>query len=148
MTIGTRLLLLVMAGVMLYAGPFLAAYSGQDWRVAPVFFLLFMLYMALMRPSLWPQNAAEVRDPAKWRIVVRIALTQAVLVYACMLAGWITGTFRFPLTGMHPGLPVGLSVLAIILGRAVWKPEGQTEELKELLDDTRRDQDSDKDDHR
>ncbi|MCB1368680.1 MAG: hypothetical protein KDK00_13005 [Rhodobacteraceae bacterium] len=143
MAIRTRLTLLILAGVMLYAGPFLAAWSGQNWRAVPVFALLFLLYMALMRPSLWPRNAAEARDPGKWRVVAGVAMTQAVLVYLCMLAGWLAATFRFPLTDMHPALPVGLSALAIALGRAVWMPEGQTEELKQLLEETRRHRDED-----
>lgn len=130
---------LLFAAALLYAGPLLAAMAGMAWRVAPVFVLIFLLYMALMRPGLWPQSRADWENPQKWTMILWLVLVQVGLVCLCfwlgrLIAGW-TGFVPLPNTS----LPFGLSIIGVGLGRAVWKPTAENPELDRLLDATTED---------
>lgn len=122
-----------LAAALLYLGPLLAGLAGQGWRVLPVFVLVFLLWLVVIRPQDWPAPAAWA-GPGPWLALMGRAVVQLVLVGLCLgtgrgLAGVAGLTADLPLA-----LPVGLSMAGVVLAWLVWRPD-QAAALDLLLDD-------------
>lgn len=129
----TKLRLLMGATALLYLGPLLAGLGGFGWAVVPVFTLIFVLWLIVLRPHQWP------RRPADWTAQVAVvavtqALVQVLLVAVCFGIGrGIGGVLEF-LPPFPVMLPVAVSFLSIPLSRLVWDP-WKAAELDQFLDD-------------
>lgn len=122
------------ATALLYLGPLLAGLSGQGWRVVPVFGLIFLLWIIVMRPAVFPRDGAAWATPQVWLGAVAQALVQLLLV--CLLFGagrGIGGVMGF-LPVFHPLLPVAISFLSVPLSRLVWDPV-KAEKMDRFLDE-------------
>lgn len=110
------------AAALLYLGPLLAGLAGHPLSVAPAFALLFLMWLALLRPGLWPATAAGWLRPAPWLALLGRMMVQVVLVLLCLGLGRLVA-----LAGLAPALPLWLplvpSALALPLARLVWNPD-------------------------
>lgn len=131
-----RLFLLRAAVALLYLGPLLAGLSGPEPAQGAVLTLLFLAWLVVMRPELWPQRAADWRLADPWLALIGRGLVQALLVLLAVLAGrgivLVMGTVTLPVW-----VPVLVSSGAILLGRSVWNP-ARAAETEALLDDALR----------
>lgn len=117
-----RMTLFKLAAAMLYLGPLLAGLAGQGWQVLPVFVLVFLLWLVVIRPQDWPPLAGWAR-PEPWLALTGRAVVQLLLVALCLgvgrgLSGVAGLTADLPLL-----LPAGLSLAGVALARLVWNPE-------------------------
>ena len=132
-----RATLLRGATALLYLGPLLAGMAGLGWPLVPVFTLLFLLWLLVLRPETWPEHDREWLAPRPWIALAARTAVQFLLVLLCFGLGRGIGH----VLGFKPAipfwLPAGLSVLAILLGRLVWSPARRAE-LDAFLDDALR----------
>lgn len=125
--------LLMCATALLYIGPLMAGLGGDGWAVVPVFLLLFLLWLFILRPQHWPRSFAEWRQPAAWAAALTQAAVQLLLVALLFGVGrGIGGALGFqPPYGSL--LPISISFLSIPLSRLIWDP-WKSAELNDLLD--------------
>ena len=125
--------LLMCATALLYIGPLMAGLGGDGWAVVPVYLLLFLLWLFILRPQHWPRSFAEWRQPAAWAAALTQAAVQLLLVALLFGVGrGIGGALGFqPPYG--PLLPISISFLSIPLSRLIWDP-WKSAELNDLLD--------------
>lgn len=132
-----RAILLRCATVLLYLGPLLAGLAGLGWSLVPVFTLLFLMWLVVLRPETWPRQDREWLTLRPWIALAARTVIQLMLVVLCFGIGRGVGH----VLGFDPRipfwLPVGLSALAILLGRLVWSPAKRTE-MDAFLDDALR----------
>jgi hypothetical protein len=124
------------AVALLYLGPVLAGLSGFVRAQVPIFILLFLGWLVVMRPEIWPQHARDWRTSAPWLALAGRGLVQAVLVFLSLVVGHSIGFLVGPLP-LPVWLPVLVSGSAILLGRWVWNP-AKAAETEALLDDVLR----------
>ncbi|MFM2354837.1 MAG: hypothetical protein RLZZ528_573 [Pseudomonadota bacterium] len=122
-----------VAAAMLYVGPLLAGFSAAPIAVLPVFVAIFVLWMTLMRPSVWAKATADGTPLALAARLGLVALVQVLLVIVAFgvgrgLAG-LVGVLE-----MQPWLPVLISLLAVPVGRILWNPAIDSAETKAFLD--------------
>ncbi|MBT9244665.1 hypothetical protein KM031_06470 [Gemmobacter fulvus] len=129
-----RVRVLQGAAALLYLGPLLAGLAGFGWSVVPVFAAIFLLWLVILRPQEWPTTVADWQRPEAFVGLAARGAVQLLLVTICFGIGWGIGG----VTGVHPVmsvlLPIGLSFLAIPLGRLVWDPM-KAQEMESFLDD-------------
>ena len=125
--------LLMCATALLYIGPLMAGLGGDGWAIVPVFLLLFLLWLFILRPQHWPRSLAEWRQPAAWAAALTQAAVQLLLVALLFGVGrGIGGALGFqPPYGTL--LPISISFLSIPLSRLIWDP-WKSAELNDLLD--------------
>ena len=117
---GIRLRILQVATVCLYLGPLLAGLGGYGWAVVPVFVLIFLLWLVVLRPQEWPQSRADWMQPDSWLAVAARLVVQVALVVLCFGIGrGLAGV-----AGLHLALPfmgpVFLSLIAVPMARLTW----------------------------
>ena len=117
-----RLRLLAGATALLYFGPLLAGLAGAGWGIVPLFGAIFLLWLLIIRPHLWPDTWADwARSEALITLVTQI-ITQLLLVTILLGIGRGIGGAL----GLKPPfpalLPVAISFLAVPLARLVWSP--------------------------
>lgn len=118
---------------LLYIGPLLAGLAGDGWAEVPVFTAIFLLWQIILRPNLWPRTAPEwLTGSALLALVARGALL-TLLVAICFGIGRGIGGVLGYLPNLPAMLPIGLSFLAIPLGRMIWNP-AISEETDPVLD--------------
>lgn len=130
----TRLRLLRGATALLYFGPLLAGLGGFGWNVVPVFAAIFLLWLVILRPHLWPKDWA---DWAKTDALVALAAQSAVqllLVTVCFGIGRGIGGVLGALPAFPLMLPIAISFLSIPLCRMIWNPD-QAARFDSLLDE-------------
>lgn len=117
-----RLKLLQAASALLYFGPLLAGLGGFGWSQVPVFVVIFVLWLIILRPHQWPFH---IVNWAKTEALVTLAAqtaTQALLVVVLFGVGrGLGGVFDF-IPPVPTFLPVALSFLAIPICRLIWDP--------------------------
>lgn len=130
-----RLRLLKGASALLYFGPLLAGLGGFGWSVIPVFTAIFLLWLVVLKPGLWPRSIGEwMTGPALLALAARTA-TQLLFVAICFGIGRGIGGVMGYRPSLPVMLPVGLSLVAIPLGRMIWNP-ADAEETDPALDRT------------
>ena len=117
-----RLRLLMGATALLYLGPLMAGLAGFGWAVVPVFTLIFVLWLMILRPQHWPATRAEWQDPqALVTLLVQTAM-QLLLVTVCFGIGRGIGGVLGAVPPLPLMLPIAISFLSIPLCRLVWDP--------------------------
>lgn len=131
----SRIQMLMGATALLYLGPLLAGLTGLGWQTTGPFVALFLIWLAVMRPELWPLAGPEGwRQPALWARALVMAAVQLVLVTVLFAIGRGLGGVA-ALEGLLPApLPFLMSALSIPLSRAVWNPV-QAQALDQLMDE-------------
>ncbi|MCF1707492.1 hypothetical protein L0V05_01545 [Tabrizicola sp. J26] len=132
-----RATLLRGATALLYLGPLLAGLAGLGWSLVPIFTLIFLLWLLVLRPETWPEQDREWLAPRPWIALAARTVVQLLLVLLCFGFGRGIGH----VLGFEPKvpfwLPVSLSAVAILLGRLVWNPANRSE-MDAFLDDALR----------
>lgn len=129
-----RIRLLMGATALLYLGPLMAGLGGQGFRAVPVFVLVFLLWSIVMRPAVFPREAAAWGQPPVWIGALAQLAVQALLVALLFGIGRGIGGVAGVLPMLHPAFPVALSVLSIPLSRLVWDPV-KAAKIDALLDE-------------
>lgn len=117
-----RLRLLMGTTALLYLGPLLAGLGGFGWRVVPGFVAIFMLWLFILRPHLWPRH---LKDWARAEALVALAaqgVMQIFLVTLCFAIGRGLGGVLGALPPFPLLLPISVSFLSIPLSRLIWDP--------------------------
>ena len=105
MEIRHKLLLAVTA--LLYFGPLLAGMGGFGWSVVPVFLIIFVLWLVVMRPQDWPQSRADWRSGDNWVAMAARIAVQVLLVVVLFGVGRGMGG----MLGVLPAIPALLKPL-------------------------------------
>ncbi len=125
------------ATALLYLGPLVAGMAGLDWALVPVFTLLFLIWLLVLRPETWPKQDREWLTLRPWIALAARTVIQLLLVVLCFGLGRGLGH----VLGFDPRIPfwfpVSLSALAILLGRLAWSPAKRAE-MDSFLDDALR----------
>lgn len=129
-----RYCLFLVTATLLYLGPLIAGLGGFGWGMIPVFTVIFMLWLLIMRPAMWPRDAAGWADPRGIGKFLLWAALQALIVSFCFAIGrGIGGTM-----GALPALPVWVpplvSIMAIPLSRIFWHPAQGSPEMDAYAD--------------
>lgn len=132
-----KLRIAMIATALLYLGPLLAGLGGYGWAMVPAFVAIFVLWLIVMRPQLWPGDLASWRRgdvivPAAAQVAV-----QMLLVVLCFGIGRGIGGVAGIVPMWSPLFPLALSLVAIPLTRLVWDP-AKAAALDGVLDDALR----------
>lgn len=128
-----RLRLLKGATALLYFGPLLAGLGGFGWAVVPVFAAIFLLWLVILRPNLWPRVWAEWTRPEALITLAAQTAVQVLLVTLCFGVGRGIGGVLGALPPFPLMLPIAVSFLSIPLCRMIWNP-AEGEALDGFLD--------------
>lgn len=117
-----RLRLLMGTTALLYFGPLLAGLGGFGWNVVPVFVAIFMLWLFILRPHLWPRHLKDWTRSEALVALAAQAVMQVLLVTLCFGIGRGLGGVLGALPPFPFLLPVSVSFLSIPLSRLIWDP--------------------------
>lgn len=117
-----RLRFLMGATAFLYFGPLMAGLGGFGWGTAFLFLAIFLLWLFILRPHLWPRSLRDWKHPEALTTLAAQAAVQALLVAILFgigrgIGGVLGAVPHFPLL-----LPVAISFLAIPFSRLIWNP--------------------------
>lgn len=129
-----HLYLLMAATLLLYLGPLLAGLAGFGWNLVWVFAAIFLLWLTVLRPHLWPRTWNAWGQHQAWVTLGTNGAVQLLLVTVLFGIGrGIGGALGF-VAPFPAALPVLVSLLSIPLSRLVWNPQQDTE-IDHFLDD-------------
>lgn len=129
----SRMKMLMGATALLYIGPLMGGLGGYGWSIVPVFLALFLLWLYILRPQLWPRNFHEWTQYQAWVTFGTTAATQLLLVAMLFGVGrGIGGTLGITLP-LGPMLPISISFLAIPLARLIYDPIKHSD-INDLID--------------
>jgi hypothetical protein len=129
----SRMKMLMGATALLYIGPLMGGLGGYGWAIVPVFLALFLLWLYILRPQLWPRNFHEWTQYQAWVTFGTTAATQLLLVAMLFGVGrGIGGTLGITLP-LGPMLPISISFLAIPLARLFWDASKHTD-IHDVID--------------
>lgn len=110
---------LFATAALLYSGPLYAGLAGFGFSAIPLFAVLFMIWLAIVRPGDWPRDREEWRTPRALAWPLLIFSVQMVLVAFCLAVGRAIGG----MVDITPPLPLAftflVSFLAIALARTL-----------------------------
>ncbi len=133
----SRMKMLMGATALLYFGPLLAGLGGFGWAVVPVFALIFVLWLLILRPQEWPRTLADWQKPEALVALAARAAVQLLLVAVCFGIGRGIGGVLGALPPFPVMLPISISFLSIPLARLIWDP-WKAEEMDAVLDEALR----------
>ncbi|MGV8953562.1 MAG: hypothetical protein ACOH2M_20870 [Cypionkella sp.] len=130
-----RVRLLMVATALLYLGPLLAGLGAVGWQATPLFFVLFMLWLFILRPQQWPNTLQDwLSRYEPWAALGTNACVQLLLVLLLFGIGrGIGGALHLqPTYGAL--LPLMVSFIAIPFARLIWDP-WKSPHLNDYLDE-------------
>ncbi len=134
MSASIRYRLFLVTAALLYMGPLIAGLAGLGWQMIPVFTLIFLLWLLVMRPAMWPRQAAEWLTPRMiGKVLLWIALQAAVVAFCFGIGRGIGGTMG-ALADVPTWVPPLMSFMAIPLSRIFWNPAHASPDVVEFLD--------------
>jgi hypothetical protein len=122
------------ATALLYFGPLLAGLGGAGWRIVPVFAGIFLLWLFILRPQLWPRRLADWARPEALVTLASQVAVQVLLVLVCFGIGRGIGGVLGAMPPFPQMLPVAISFLSIPICRMLWDP-WKDAELNTFLDE-------------
>ena len=75
-----RVRLLMGATAFLYVGPLMAGLGGFGWKVIPIFLAIFLLWLFILRPHLWPRKLKDWLRTEALTALLSQAAVQLLLV--------------------------------------------------------------------
>ena len=114
MTPNLRHQMFMFCAAMLYFGAMLAGLAGYTWHMVPIFVALFLMWLVILHPELWPQAGAEWRRASTIACVAMRIVTQVALVVFCFALGRGVGGILGTVPHLPLGLTVGLSFLRML----------------------------------
>lgn len=100
---------------LLYSGPLYAGLAGFGLQIVPVFTIIFMVWLYVIRPDDWPKTREAWRSPRAIAWPLLILAVQFVLVTFCIIVGRAMGG----VLDITPPFPLMLTVLISFLGIAL-----------------------------
>jgi len=135
MSLTMRHRLFLVASALLYMGPLVAGLAGYDWQMIPVFTLIFLLWLVVMRPATLPANLADWMSAKVLVTFVGLLLVQVVLVSLCFGIGrGIGGIMIGALATVPVWVPPLMSLMSVPLARLLWNPAASSPEMDAFLD--------------
>ena len=134
MTVSLRYRLFLISTALLYMGPLVAGLAGFGWQMIAEFTAIFMLWLVVMRPAMWPEAVA---DWGNRRVLARFmfwAVIQAVIVAFCFAIGRGIGGTAGTLPPMPVWVPPLMSLLAVPVSRILWNPSAANPEMAAYVD--------------
>lgn len=113
MTPSLRHQMFMFCAAMLYFGAMLAGLAGYTWHMVPIFVALFLMWLVILHPELFPQTRADWLRPRTVMCLTLRAATQVALVVFCFGLGRGVGGILGTVPHLPLGLTVGLSFLAL-----------------------------------
>lgn len=129
--------LLMGATAFLYFGPLMAGLGGFGWGYVFLFLAIFMLWLFILRPHLWPRNLRDWKRPEALTTLAAQAAVQTLLVAMLFGIGRGIGGVLNTLPPFPLLLPVAISFLAVPFSRLVWNPWAASEDSR-FLDESLR----------
>ena len=129
-----RYRLFLITAALLYLGPLVAGLAGYGWPMIPVFAAIFLLWLLIMRPAMWPVKARDWLTPHFISKFLLSALVQAATVGFCFGVGRGIGGTMGALANVPVWVPPLMSLLAIPLSRIFWNPALISPEMTGYLD--------------
>ena len=126
--------LLLAATLLLYLGPLLAGLAGYGWNLVWVFAAIFLLWLTVLRPHLWPRTWNAWGRHQAWVTLGTNGAVQLLLVAVLFGIGRGIGGALGLVAPFPVALPMLVSLISIPLSRLVWNPQQDTE-LDHFLDD-------------
>lgn len=126
--------MLMGATALLYIGPLMAGLGGYGWGVVPVFFLIFMFWLFILRPHQWPRKPQDWFSANAMANFATQGAVQVLLVAVLFGIGRGIGGALGVIPPFPVVLPIAVSFLSIPICRLIWDPWKHTE-MDQFLDD-------------
>ena len=124
--------LFLIATALLYLGPLLAGLADYGWAVVPLFAVIFLAWLAIMRPGLWPVTASGWGSTGAWVALGWRAAVQIALVVFCFAIGRGIGGMLGALPPLSLWLTLGLSAVSVPLS-FLFRPPPLTPEMAAMV---------------
>lgn len=125
------------AKVLLYLGPLLAGFGGYGWLTVPAFVVIFVLWIAVVRPDQMPLRSADWQGERRVSVGATVAVQVLVVVVLFGIGRGLSGMIgAMPLYSVV--VPFLISLVSIPLSRLLWNAE-RAAELGLKIDDDLRD---------
>lgn len=118
-----RYQMFLLTAALLYLGPLVAGLAGLRWQMIPVFSAVFLLWLLILRPALWPDQLRDWVNPRLLSQLMLSILVQMALILLCFGIGRGIGATMGTLAAVPVWVPPLMSFLAIPLARICWTPD-------------------------
>lgn len=129
MTVSLRYRLFLLSTALLYMGPLVAGLAGFGWQMIAAFTAVFMLWLVVMRPAMWPGAMAGWITRGVLLKLLFWVVVQTVIVGFCFAIGRGIGGTAGTLPLMPVWVPPLMSLLAVPLSRILWDPSGDNSDM-------------------
>lgn len=134
MTVSLRYRLFLMSTALLYMGPLVAGLAGFGWQMIAGFTAIFMLWLVVMRPAMWPEALVDwVNRKVLLKLLFWVVVQTAIVGFCFAIGRGIGGT-----AGTLPPMPVWvpplMSLLAVPVSRILWDPMAANPEMADYVD--------------
>lgn len=132
-----RYQIFLLTAALLYMGPLVAGLAGMDWQMVPVFSAVFLLWLLIMRPALWPEQLRDWGNPRLISQLLLSILLQMALILLCFGIGRGIGATMGTLAAVPIWVPPLMSFLAIPAARICWTPDAPKPGMPDYSDRSR-----------
>lgn len=108
------------ATALLYMGPLLAGLAGYGWGLVVGFAVIFLLWLIVMRPAMWPRDPAVWKSSEVWVPALGQFAAQVLLIVVCFGIGRGIGGVVGVVPMLSPIAPLAISFVAVPLTRLLW----------------------------
>lgn len=105
------------ATALLYLGPLFAGLAGFGWALVPAFLAIFLMYLFVVRRSLFPRKSADWMDMGVVIPLLTQTLVQLLLIVLCFAIGRGLGGVVGAVPPFSPLWTLAVSFLSVPLCR-------------------------------
>ena len=105
------------ATALLYLGPLFAGLAGFGWALVPAFLAIFLMYLFVVRRSLFPRKSADWTDMGVVIPLLTQTLVQLLLIVLCFAVGRGLGGVVGAVPPFSPLWTLAVSFLSVPLCR-------------------------------
>lgn len=105
------------ATALLYLGPLFAGLAGFGWALVPAFLAIFLMYLFVVRRSLFPRKSGDWADTGILVPLLTQTLVQLLLIVLCFAIGRGLGGVVGTLPAFSPLWTLAVSFLSVPLCR-------------------------------
>ncbi len=105
------------ATALLYLGPLFAGLAGFGWALVPAFLAIFLMYLFVVRRSLFPRKSADWTDMGLVIPLLTQTLVQLLLIVLCFAIGRGLGGVVGAVPPFSPLWTLAVSFLSVPLCR-------------------------------
>lgn len=111
--------ILFATSALLYSGPLYAGLAGYGFATLPLFAAFLTAWLFIVRPGDWPETRQDWGEPRALAWPMLIFAVQMVVVGFCLAVGRAIGGMYGLTLPLPLAVPVGLSVLGILVAAAL-----------------------------